>query len=154
VTLYVVRHARAGSRQHWKGDDRLRPLSKVGRAQAEALAKSSRRTEVDAVLSSPYVRCLQTVEPFAARRHLPVEPVDDLAEGAEPDDVVQLLAKVSDRNVVLCTHGDVMDVILRHAAAMGVKLPARRAEKASTWVFEVEDGTLREARYVKPPKRS
>ena len=37
MTLYLLRHARAGRRSAWKGDDELRPLSKVGRRQAEGL---------------------------------------------------------------------------------------------------------------------
>jgi 8-oxo-dGTP diphosphatase len=37
VTVFLVRHARAGRRDRWVGDDRLRPLSKKGRAQAAAL---------------------------------------------------------------------------------------------------------------------
>lgn len=36
--LILVRHALAGSRQEWKGDDDLRPLDERGRAQAEVLA--------------------------------------------------------------------------------------------------------------------
>ncbi|HET9052299.1 MAG TPA: hypothetical protein VFO60_11405, partial [Candidatus Dormibacteraeota bacterium] len=37
MTVFLVRHARAGRRDRWVGDDRLRPLSKKGRAQAAAL---------------------------------------------------------------------------------------------------------------------
>ena len=37
--LYLVRHAKAGDRAAWKGDDRLRPLSKEGRRQADSLAR-------------------------------------------------------------------------------------------------------------------
>ncbi len=39
MTVYVVRHAKAGDREEWKGDDRQRPLTKSGVRQAEALAK-------------------------------------------------------------------------------------------------------------------
>ena len=35
--LLVVRHADAGTKASWDGPDRLRPLSPVGRLQAEGL---------------------------------------------------------------------------------------------------------------------
>ena len=38
LMLYLVRHAKAGSRHDFHGNDRLRPLSKAGHRQAEALA--------------------------------------------------------------------------------------------------------------------
>ena len=38
MSIFVVRHAKAGSRDSWDGDDLLRPLTKAGRRQAEAVA--------------------------------------------------------------------------------------------------------------------
>jgi 8-oxo-(d)GTP phosphatase len=35
VRLVLVRHASAGDRPEWEGDDRLRPLDKRGRKQAK-----------------------------------------------------------------------------------------------------------------------
>ena len=64
--LYLVRHAKAGGRQEWRGDDRLRPLSKEGRRQADSLARRLARLTTGDLLSSPYLRCVQTVEPLAS----------------------------------------------------------------------------------------
>ena len=36
MIVLLVRHARAGDRSEWEGDDRLRPLDKKGRRQAKA----------------------------------------------------------------------------------------------------------------------
>ena len=76
MTVYLVRHARAGRRSAWKGDDRLRPLSKVGRRQAAALVdllvEVSGDREIEEILSSPYVRCRQSVDPLAKRLGLKV----------------------------------------------------------------------------------
>ena len=82
MTLYLVRHAKAGSRSSWDGDDRLRPLTKMGRREAEGIADLLRDAPLERVLSSPYVRCTETVAPLAARRGLEVEEHDALAEGA------------------------------------------------------------------------
>src|SRR5205809_614665 len=51
MTVYLVRHARAGDRHDWGGADDLRPLSKPGRRQAEALVDALRDARVDRILS-------------------------------------------------------------------------------------------------------
>ena len=80
-SFYVVRHAKAGSRGHWTGDDRLRPLSSKGFKQAEELVKLLRRFSITAIYSSPYLRCVQTVEPLARARKLELKTSIELAEG-------------------------------------------------------------------------
>ena len=67
MTIHLVRHARAGSRSRWKGDDSLRPLSKVGRTQADGIAKRLANEPVDLIVSSPYLRCVDTVAPLVER---------------------------------------------------------------------------------------
>ena len=61
----LVRHARAGKRANWKGDDLLRPLESAGRAQARRLARFLTVFDVDQVVSARPERCRQTVQPFA-----------------------------------------------------------------------------------------
>jgi broad specificity phosphatase PhoE len=152
VTVHLVRHARAGSRSRWKGDDTLRPLSKAGRSQADGIAKRLSHEPVDIIVSSPYVRCLGTVEPLAARVGVEIETSDALAEGARLAQALRLFEKVQDREAVLCTHGDVMQELLDHFGRHGVKLRDHRMEKGSIWVFDVEDDQVRRARYVPPPR--
>ena len=83
MIVYLVRHARAGHRATWQGeDDSLRPLDERGRRQADALVAQLADREFARILSSPFARCVQTVEPLAEARGLPVEAVDSLAEGA------------------------------------------------------------------------
>jgi 8-oxo-dGTP diphosphatase len=152
MAAYVVRHAKAGNRSEWMGDDRLRPLTKSGEKQAEALADLLANKPIDKILSSGYLRCLQTVEPLAARSKLPVEPVKELEEGAGGDGVVRLIQKFKGRNIVLCTHGDVMEELLERLIAEGL-VPRARAmmEKGSTWVLEEKDGTITGAKYLPAP---
>jgi 8-oxo-dGTP diphosphatase len=151
VTVYLVRHAKAGSRKAWKGDDELRPLSKAGRAQALALAKHLAGAGITRILSSPYVRCRQTVEPLAERIGVAVEPSDALREGAPLADSLRLVEKVAGENAVLCTHGDVLANLLMHSAHLGVDLETDRIEKGSVWALEFDDGEVRSAKYVPPP---
>jgi 8-oxo-dGTP diphosphatase len=151
MTIHLVRHARAGSRSRWKGDDALRPLSKSGRAQADAIAARLAGEPIELIMSSPYVRCVDTVEPLSARIGVGVAISDALAEGAALPHALRLLEKVQDRDVVLCTHGDVMQDLLDHFGRHGVALGDHRMEKGSTWVFDVGDDGIERARYVPPP---
>jgi broad specificity phosphatase PhoE len=151
VTVYLVRHAKAGSRKAWTDDDELRPLSKAGKAQARALAKRLAGAGITRVLSSPYVRCRQTVEPLAEARGVPVEPSDALREGASLPDSLRLVEKVAGENAVLCTHGDVLGNLLLHFAELGVDLQSDRIEKGSVWALELDDGEVRSATYHPPP---
>src|SRR5919106_295335 len=143
MTTYLVRHAKAGDRSQWEGPDDLRPLSKVGRRQAVGLVKQLDGAPIEHVVTSPYVRCRQSVEPLAERRRLPVDLADELAEGTPIADVLRLLEKVALEDTVLCTHGDVAGDVLEHLDRRGVPLgDVVRLEKGSTWVFEVEDGEI------------
>jgi 8-oxo-dGTP diphosphatase len=149
---YVVRHAKAGDRSGWTGDDRMRPLTKSGQRQAEALADILDREPIDKILSSGYLRCLQTLEPLGRRRKLPVEPVKELEEGAGGESVLRLIQKFRGRNVVLCTHGDVVEEMLEHLIAQGLVQRARaNMEKGSTWVLDEQDGKVTGAKYLPAP---
>jgi 8-oxo-dGTP diphosphatase len=152
VTVYVVRHAKAGSRRQWKGEDAERPLSKRGQTQARAIAKRLSAAGVTRVVSSPYVRCRETVEPLARRTHVELETSDALAEGAPLADSLRLLEKLMHNgDVALCTHGDVLGNLLMHYSHLGVDLGDDRIEKASVWELDVFDGQVRAARYTPPP---
>jgi 8-oxo-dGTP diphosphatase len=140
TTVCLVRHASAGNRKDWEGDDRLRPLDKRGFRQAEGLVDLLREREPTRILSSGYVRCRQSVEPLAKVLGLPVEERDELAEGAGTDDVRRLLDELDGERAVLCTHGDVV-----------LELLGEESPKGSTWVLEVANGDLRRLEYLPPP---
>ena len=151
MTLYVVRHAKAGSRSGWPASDELRPLSKPGRRQATAVADALADVGITQILSSPYVRCRQTVEPLGERTRLPVDLSDALAEGAAAVDTLALLDKLGDESAALCTHGDVVGELLRFCRHHGVATGDELMAKGSTWIFETEYSAIISARYVAPP---
>lgn len=112
MIVYLVRHARAGHRESWAGDDdRLRPLDERGRRQAEGLVAQLAERDFSRILSSPYVRCVQSVEPLAAARGLDVEAVDELAEGAGEAAALELFRSL-DVPAVACVHGDLAAALL------------------------------------------
>jgi phosphohistidine phosphatase SixA len=108
VTSVLVRHASAGDRADGAEDDRLRPLDARGRRQATGLAELLGGLDLRRVVSSPYVRCVETVEPLAAALGLEVERDDRLAEGKGR----AALELLQDEGVACCTHGDVVGDLL------------------------------------------
>jgi 8-oxo-dGTP diphosphatase len=155
MTLYLVRHAKAGVRSKWKGPDDLRPLSVRGQRQAKLLVPvvldDAGARGVTTVLSSPFVRCMQTVEPIAARIGTAVEPVDALAEGAPLTPALRLVEKLADRCAVLCLHGDLLPAILLSLRDPQTPLPHDRVEKGSVWALDFAKGELAGIRYFPPP---
>jgi phosphohistidine phosphatase SixA len=105
VTIVLLRHAWAGHREGWDGDDTRRPLDARGHDQALALVDRLASHPVDRILSSPYTRCVQTVEPLAAARGVPVEPSEELGEERQERDGLALLHSLAGTNAVVCTHG-------------------------------------------------
>lgn len=142
ASALLVRHGTAGNRKDWDGDDRLRPLDDKGRHQADALAGSLIHYPVKHVLSSPYLRCTQTVKPLAKRLGLPVLEVGQLAEGATIEEVEGLIDALDGGLAVLCTHGDVVEQIV------GTEAPNR---KGGFWLVKKVDNGVAPMRYVPPP---
>jgi broad specificity phosphatase PhoE len=104
------------------------------------------------VLSSPYVRSVETVAPLAGSRGLPVEESDTLAEGSPLSEALRLIEKVADKPTVLCTHGDVVENVLSYLADRRVPLEGGFVfAKGSTWVLNIEGGELVRGRYLPPP---
>jgi 8-oxo-dGTP diphosphatase len=135
TSFSLVRHAEAGERTD-RPDDHLRPLSDAGRYQARSLATMFESTDVGDILSSPYVRCVETMEPLADRLGCSVVRTDALAEGAPIDAVLRLLEQVPPRSV-LCTHGDVMRDVMEHVAfADSIRGRADQLAKGVVWVMQ------------------
>ncbi len=155
MALYLVRHAHAGSRKAWRGDDRERPLDDRGLRQAKGLLAVV-PPNLAVVTSSPSTRCVQTVEPLAARAGLGVDADDGLLEGAPPGPIAERLSTLlrtrPGADLVACSHGDVIPELLRLWATDGAALdPTQKTAKGSTWVLEAdEEGRIVGGAYVPP----
>jgi 8-oxo-dGTP diphosphatase len=101
----LVRHASAGDREAWDGDDRERPLDERGQGQARELVSRLAPFAVDAIYASPALRCRETVEPLAAARGLQVVVREELGEDRQWDDGGSLLHELAPLDVVVCGHG-------------------------------------------------
>jgi 8-oxo-dGTP diphosphatase len=151
--IFLVRHAKAGDRLHNAHDDRKRPLSKPGWAQAEALADSlADAGATGPLLSSPFVRCRQTLEPLAKRLGVDVKKDDSLSEAKPFEPMLHLLQTTPD-GAVLCSHGDMIPDMIAGLQRRGcVITTAPHWKKGSVWVLDrADDGTFVTAASWAPP---
>ncbi|MGH2997116.1 MAG: SixA phosphatase family protein, partial [Gaiellaceae bacterium] len=141
MPIYVVRHAKAGNRARWAGPDTERPLTRSGREQAAALTGLFAVRPLARLVTSPYVRCVQTLEPLAQERELPLETFQGLAEGAPLEATLALALETARLGpAALCTHGDVIELLLHHLARHDVPLETQgeiALKKGSTWILQV-----------------
>jgi 8-oxo-dGTP diphosphatase len=111
MTLLLIRHASAGDRDDWVGDDLARPLDARGRDQASRLPELLGGYEVVRVLSSPAVRCVQTVELLARSRGLDIEVREELSEEQQGEAGATLVRTLVGEPTALCVHGGLSDAI-------------------------------------------
>ena len=151
MTVYLIRHAHAGDRGGWPGDDRLRPLSPRGFEQAERIAKALGDEPITVVRSSPAIRCLQTVAPLARVRMCAVESDARLFEGADTEAVRALIDEFTDEQIALCSHGDVIPELIDLLRDQGVPSDGRGCEKGSIWRLDRDGKIVTNAVYLGRP---
>ena len=131
MTTLLIRHASAGDRDAWAGDDRRRPLDHRGRKQAKRIASLLARYDVLRILSSPSDRCVQTVERLARDRGLPVEVRDELAEHRQDTDGASLVRALAPEAVAVSCHGGLSEALV-----------CESQKKGETIVLDVQDDRL------------
>ncbi|GAA3575509.1 NUDIX hydrolase [Amycolatopsis ultiminotia] len=146
TTVLLVRHAKAGKRDDWTGDDDLRPLSEAGQRQAEALRDLLPLFAPDRVFSAPRLRCVQTVGAVADALGIEVRHEPLLSEeGYWPDPtrgIARLLtiAAAGGTPVISSQGGVIPDLVSALADRDDVPLPSSRggvvpSKKGSLWVL-------------------
>lgn len=150
--LYVVRHAKAGIRAAWSGPDEERPLTRRGRKQARRLVERFQGLEIRRILSSPFLRCVQTVEPLGEARGLAVEAIPELREGASVEELLGALAWLDEGPTVVCGHGTEIRSMIDRLEAGGATIEgARGIAKGSVWVLDREGERIVAAHYLPAP---
>ena len=156
--VLLVRHASAGNRDEWRGDDRMRPLDDDGRDQAQELVRLLSRFEVERIVSADYLRCIQTVKPLGDSISVDVEEEALLSERGYPGhetEAVGALRSLGDQQhaVAACSQREVIpDIVRRLAKEDGVELPkSLKYKKASFWALSFDGGRLCGAEYFPPP---
>jgi 8-oxo-dGTP pyrophosphatase MutT (NUDIX family)/phosphohistidine phosphatase SixA len=152
-TLLVLRHARAGKRSQFSGDDRLRPLDKIGRRNARDSVAMLAAFDPQRILSADRVRCEQSVQPLAEHLGLKVQRLSELSDEAYLADpqrgaatVRQLMQQPG--TTLICSQGGAIPALLGDLAAPGAPYPAR---KGSAWALSVAAAGVIAADYYPHP---
>lgn len=168
--LLLIRHAKAVGRKSWSEEDPIRPLDKVGRRRAVRLVPLLTAFAPDDLLSSPSLRCYDTLVPFAVGTDAGMRARTGLSEEgfeADPTAGVGHLARVVERGIpaALCTHGPLFEPLLTsllpHADQKSVSrtlrtLAEKNLDKGEVLVCTMS-GTGRDARILhvarhRPPR--
>jgi phosphohistidine phosphatase SixA len=154
--LVLARHGHAGRKDQWSGDDGARPLDARGRRQASHLAKVLEPLGPIRLISSPALRCTETLDPLARQTGISVELDDALVPDADQRAVLDLITSLSTADApsgtVVCSHGEVLGSLLVSLMERDHLKLARRppGSKGCAWVLEFDDGRLRSSRYIAP----
>lgn len=146
--VLLVRHAKAGKKQRWHGNDDLRPLTTAGRRQAEALRTLLPLFGAQRIYSAPPLRCRQTVEGLAADLGVPIidEPLlsEDgyvVGSAAALDRLIEIAAGPGGTAAV-CSQGavipDLVSTLAKHAQ---LQLLDTRSAKGSYWNLFFGEGS-------------
>ena len=150
--IFIVRHAKAGSRTD-SADDSARCLSRAGAAQSIALREMLIAAGATGpLLSSPFTRCRQTLEPLADRLGIHID-IDPCLGEAQPIGALLELVRSASEGTVLCSHGDMIPDLMSALQRRGCCfLSEPNWKKASTWVLARNaDGEVTTARCIAPP---
>jgi phosphohistidine phosphatase SixA len=154
----LLRHAHAVNKRAWSGRDQDRPLSERGFREAEALVEPLSAVPLRRLLSSPALRCRQTLDPLAHRLGVAIESTDLLGRDVDAARVAELAEEPGSIGAVLCTHGEILAALLGHWQARDhivLTPPTGKIEKSTTqksagWLVH-GTGQL-QARYLPPPQ--
>jgi 8-oxo-dGTP diphosphatase len=148
VAVYLIRHVKAGERETWTEPDELRPISKTGRKQALRLVATLGHVGCTRLVSSPFLRCIQTIEPLADAIDVGIDVASELGEGRPISGAeAWVLAVAADGPAALSTHGDIVEGLVGSFAARGVPVvedpDVRGFPKGGVWRLDVHDGQIR-----------
>ena len=141
ATVLLVRHAKAGKKSRWKGDDALRPLDAEGEDQARRLSVVAPCYGPARIATADLLRCADTVRGVSQETGIAVDIEPKLSRAAYASDPQATVAWVLDHvakggTTVLCSQGEVIpDLITRLAARSRVRLRRPPARKGSVWAL-------------------
>ena len=143
MQLYIVRHGIAIDREDPKSPPEAeRYLTEEGIEKTKQVAKgvAALGISADLLVSSPYVRAMQTAEIFASALEYAKQKIsksEALLPGAEPGAFFRELVKQKDASSVFCFgHAPHVDEWL--ATAVGVKHPITEMKKAGVALVELK----------------
>jgi 8-oxo-dGTP diphosphatase len=147
LTLEIFIHVDAVDRNQWQGAPDDRPLTDLGRRQAEQLAQELGAEPLQAIYSSQALRCRASLSPLSQRVGVPVVVLPEFQDTAEKalGALREIHAAVPDGRAVLCSYGDVVPALLGYLANQwGARPPERDNRKGAVFTlrFDGENGSI------------
>lgn len=121
--LLLVRHGKAEPRKSWAGTDGKRPITPRGAAAAYALGRELACYNPTRLVTSPWIRCQQTIQTLSWQTGLPMqleEPLTEDAFAASPDGAWDCFRHELEQTTrrrgatVVCMHRPVIGGIFDH----------------------------------------
>jgi len=156
-TVLIIRHATAGRKGRYKGDDTERPLDRNGRAQAKSLVPQLVAFGASSLYAADRARCVQTIDPLARKLDLPIaiEPtLTEEAYAADPEAARQRLLEIIAHGgtPAICSQGRVIPYLIDWWCDRdGVEPDKSRNRKGSTWVLSLSGDRLIAADHLPSP---
>ena len=154
LTIELVPHLDAGDRTKWQGDQDLRPLSELGRRQAQSLAEGLSTLPVDALYSSPALRCQETLYPLVERFGLSLHILPGLSEKQPTENQEQfaergraVLQEIIDSSppgrILACSHGDLIPETIDFLVATDrLPAPERLRVRGEWYTIRLSEGAV------------
>jgi 8-oxo-dGTP diphosphatase len=141
--VLLFRHARAGKRESWPGEDKARPVDAVGESEAAALAELLALCQPGRLVSATPRRCVQTLAPLAAALDLPIEvdaSFDEATNQRMPEAAGDRLVQLAFfPGTTVCSQGGVIAPTLARLVALhgGPRRPAEAyaTGKGAGWLL-------------------
>jgi phosphohistidine phosphatase SixA/ADP-ribose pyrophosphatase YjhB (NUDIX family) len=157
TTVLLMRHAKAGKRSHYPGDDRLRPLDRIGRRHARESVAMLACFRPQRILSADRVRCQQTVQPLADFLGLQVDSAPEFSDEGyleDPAKSAAALGALADEpgTSLVCSQGEAIPGLLSDLLAVSnVSVDKLNARKGSVWALSLVAQRLVAADYYPHP---
>jgi 8-oxo-dGTP diphosphatase len=140
--MLLLRHASAGERLSSPSRDRARRLDRLGRAQAARLIETLSALNIERIVTSPHIRCVESVVPLGRALDVDVEVRPELAPDAERRRTLALLRELPEA-ALACTHREVFERLFGSEVA---------CEKGAAWIVERRGRRWVPTRYLSPPE--
>ena len=119
--LILLRHAKATPRNDWSGEEAKRPLLPEGKTQAKRLVAILKSFGPKRLVTSPWTRCWQTVEPYAKacdKTLISRSQLTELTSSLSPRKTTKAVQDLFDsqNSALLCSHRPALPTITQTLA--------------------------------------
>lgn len=152
--LILLRHAKATPRTDWNGEEAKRPLLPEGKKQAKRLVRLLASYAPKRLVTSPWARCHQTVEPYAKtfkRTLIARSQLTELSNALSPRKTTHAVESLFDstKSALICSHRPALPTITKTLASRA-KDEVREQILAATTLQPAEFVVLRFSMGKKP----